>query len=159
MEWTPDEFQTWCNQIALEYGYEVACSLVGPPLGDAPPPSAEARAASQAAVFTRVEAEPARSPRSLKPASLPFIRPDGSALPKHNLVRRAILPALAAAGRPASPQEIREEVRGLMEHWERAELTLPELWPELGEVAGGSKRALIAVSRFSRQSSLFRVSR
>jgi hypothetical protein len=146
MEWTPDEFQTWCDQVALEYGYTVATSLIGPPLGDVLPPTADARAASQAAVFTRSEPKPMRSPRSLMPASLPFFHPDGNALAKHQLVRRAILPALQSAGRPAAAQEIREETRGLMEHWGQAELALTKLWPELGEVAGGSKRALVAVS-------------
>lgn len=146
MEWTPAEFQAWAADAAKEFGYTVSTSLVGRPLGDAPAPTADSTAASQVAVFTLAAPDqPSRSPRSLVPASLPFFHPDGNTLPRHALVRRATLAALGAAGRPASDQELREEVRGLMGDWGRGELGLTELWPEMAEVAGGSRRALIRV--------------
>lgn len=148
MEWTPAEFQDWADDLARDFGYSVTTSLIGEPLTTSPPPCMEATAASQVAVFVRQSTTPPeahRSPRSVVPAALPFFHPTGNALPQHKLVKRGRLEAAEYAGQSVSDEEVREEVRGLMEHWGRGELGLSEVWPELGGVVGGSRIALIKV--------------
>lgn len=110
-EWTPEEFQAWCEDVASLWGYTVDVGAVGLP--NEPDPwgrDADLGRASQTAIFRRIEDTHAPAPLTENPS------PDGETT-SHKLLAMYNHEAHPAAGFPSPNSVIQSEILRVMEEY------------------------------------------
>lgn len=124
-EWTADEFEAWCRETAIEWGYEVKISSVGRALEvDEWGRDEELGGASSVAVFRRCY-KPDREKQGqdvLKALALH----NGT----HELLAEHTHMPHPSAQKPKSLKEIGEGVKATMEGFREAFMRVEELWFE-----------------------------
>lgn len=137
-EWTVEEFWTWCQDAAKEWGYEVEISGVGRAVEPDPwDREQELGDASSVACFRKdntaqQDAERERRARDvIEKLALP-IKP-------HELHTRHAHEPHSSAGKPRSLQEIAAAVVEKMESYNEAFMRMEELWfePDVSSTCGG----------------------
>lgn len=169
---TADEFKSWAESAADDWGYTVEVSGLGvssspsfypqdPELtpDDRPRPIY----ASQTAIFRLSTGLPMRSPRSIRSVELPFMSGHGEVTHAHKLAARHVHPVhipgyVNASNQIDSPStfsdrlpqreapvRIRALVKEQMRQWDVGTVSVQEIWSQL-EIAvacAGSKRWLV----------------
>ena len=138
-EWTIPEWRQWCEEAALEYGYEVEIGDIGLPQAKDPygrSPFLVGKA-TQTAAFKRKDdrdrVRPTFSTRTASPLPEP---PRLKVLHVHPLHRRV--------GDPLSFREIQEQVKVSLARSPTNELAVEHIWRENIDIAcGGSPRVLL----------------
>ena len=124
-EWTVEEFQTWCREVAREWGYEVHMSSVGRAMeSDEWGRDDELGGATSVAVFKRLENETreTRGREVLKTLQLPD--------EPHELLAKHHHIAHPSSGKPKQVKEIGDVVKAKMEEFREAFMMVEELWFE-----------------------------
>ena len=124
-EWTTEEFQTWCREVAHEWGYEVHMTSVGRAMeSDEWGRDDELGGATSVAVFKRLENETreTRGREVLKTLQLP-----GG---PHELLAKQYHIAHPRSGKPKLLKEIGDIVKAKMEDFREAFMMVEELWFE-----------------------------
>lgn len=147
-EWTVDEFQEYCQDVAEDWGYQVEVSGVGEACEEDPwGRDKELGFASQVAMFRREEGSECHARRDQRSQEfLERIR-DRKA---HQLLVTHAHPTHERARNPGSVEEIGEQVVKKMRYYEEEVMTLRELWfmREISCLCGGRAGLLgMAVER------------
>lgn len=136
-EWTKDEFETWCDETAKEWGYDVERTSIGRPLELDPwGRDEELEGASSVAVFRRrgdMDNKRREDQGRARIQELALSRDPHEALAVHNHA------ANPAAMRPKSLSEIADSVKSKMEEFREAFIRVEEIWfePTIGTSCGG----------------------
>ena len=124
-EWTVDEFQAWCYEVAHEWGYEVHVSSVGRAVEiDTWGRDDELGGATSVAVFKRLEDE-TREMRSRE--VLRMLRLPGE---PHELLAKHRHVAHPSSRKSKPLKEIGDTVKAKMEEFREAFMMVEELWFE-----------------------------
>ena len=137
-EWTIEEFEKYCEEAALEWGYEVATSTVGRSVEKDPwDRDEECAGASQVAEFTRKESKECRNMREVKAAKFLSEHTGDSS---HTLMAAHRHPAHPSSQRPiAVLGAVGEAVKQKMILFQEASMRFEELWFEqdISTLCGG----------------------
>ena len=101
--------------------------------------------ATQTAIF-RLEALPARSPRSVRSSQLPFMPGSKESSHSHKLAGKFLHPPTISLKEKRPPEEVAKLVQDTMRSLNTAEVSLQELFAreEVGKACGGSRRYLVS---------------
>ncbi|KAH9481250.1 Small RNA 2'-O-methyltransferase [Psilocybe cubensis] len=136
-EWTRDEFETWCNETAKEWGYDVEWSSIGRPLEYDPwGRDEELQGASFVATFRRrndVDNEEREKKGRAKLGDLALNQEPHEALAIYNHVTSSV------AKKPKPLSDIAALVKGKMEEFREAFMRVEEMWfePSISRACGG----------------------
>lgn len=142
-EWTVEEFQQWCSDIAQEWGYDVDTTTIGRAQEkDKWGRDEQLGGASQVAVFKRLEGEAWAGTREEKSTQM---KEKSKSQKDHCLLETHHYDAHVGAGKRGSAEEIAKAVLDKFEEWEEAEVRLEEIWfvEEIGAMCGGWFEVLI----------------
>ncbi|KAJ7592978.1 hypothetical protein C8J56DRAFT_929997 [Mycena floridula] len=132
-EWTVDEFNTWCHQVALEWGYKVLTSDLGKAMEKDPWNRDEALGgASLVASFRRNDDEQAQGVVNRERRAREVVQAldkDSEKL-QHELVAHHHHPAHPKSTQPVSLGDIGEAVKAKMSGYGEISLRVGELWYE-----------------------------
>jgi small RNA 2'-O-methyltransferase len=149
-EWTLDEFRSWCDEVAAEWGYEVVKDSIGRAQEkDEWGRDAVLGGASQVAAFRRSDDETVRgvSDREKRARELVAHLQSAASLNSspHVLLARHIHSAHRNSKQPASFLEIGDKIKAIMQGYHEAFMRLEELWFEkdVPEMCGGYMEVLV----------------
>lgn len=145
-EWTVDEFNTWCQRIAAEWGYEVEIGGVGKPTEkDEWGRDEELGYASQVAAFRRREGEEYANDRRERSANLMDLQ-DAYKRPEHKLLATHHHAANQKARQPGALEDIGNLIKARMILRQERTMRLAEMWFEddVAELCGGWIEIMIA---------------
>jgi hypothetical protein len=127
-EWTVDEFETWCQSAAEEWGYQVSTSSVGRATEKDPwGRDDKLGGATQVAVFRRLDgmSNAAREHKGRK-----AIAELGANKGEHELLAAYTHEAHPSSMKPKSLKEIGDAVEAKMQHFSVSFIRLEEIWFE-----------------------------
>lgn len=136
-EWTKEEFESWCNETAREWGYDVERTSIGRALDPDPwGRDEELEGASSVALFRRRDDVDSRMREERGRAMMKALALNG---PSHEALAIYQHSAEPAAMKPKPLSEIANCVKTKMEEFREAFMRLEEIWfePEITEACGG----------------------
>ncbi|KAF8627073.1 hypothetical protein AX17_006412 [Amanita inopinata Kibby_2008] len=145
-EWTVEEFKSWCEQVASDWGYEVSVSSIGRAVeADVWGRDEELGGASQVVVFRRLKGITSEERESKAKAVLRSLRPELESVSEgHVLLASHQYSAHPSAMKPKPLQEIGDAIKSKMEELQVSFVGLEELWFEhdIAVMCGGWIEAL-----------------
>lgn len=139
-EWTREEFQAWCKDVAQEWGYEVDETSIGRALEEDPwGRDTELQGATQVAAFSRIDDSRTLNNDQRRFKAESFLSPSASAPQQHTLISTSIHSANLHSKKPSSLDAIAQLAKVKMEEFRVSFLRVEDLWfePDIGELCGG----------------------
>lgn len=138
-EWTVEEFKTWCEEVAEEWGYDIGfVGAVGYALEEDPwGRDTELGGASQVVEFRRKEGE--EWVRKREERSREWIDKSEGKDTKHELLAKYIHEAHSSSKKSGSLEDIGEAIKVKMESQREVFMRMEELWfePTISTLCGG----------------------
>ncbi|ORX38723.1 hypothetical protein BD324DRAFT_577826 [Kockovaella imperatae] len=151
LEMTSGEFREWATSAAADWGYDVELGGVGisnkPSYYPADDPHLPNQPiyATQTAIF-RLEALPARSPRSVRSSQLPFMPGSKESSHSHKLAGKFVHPPTVEAKTKLLPEQVVDMVKETLAQWNVGQVSIGELWArsDISLACAGSKRYFVS---------------
>ncbi|PFH48761.1 hypothetical protein AMATHDRAFT_109204, partial [Amanita thiersii Skay4041] len=127
-EWTVEEFEAWCNEVAEAWGYDVTASSLGRAVeADEWGRDEELGGATQVAIFRRLDT---LSSTEREKKAREIVSKAGTENEPHKLLAHHHHPAHSSSTKPKSLKEIGDAVEAKMKEFKVPFIRLEEMWFE-----------------------------